>query len=65
MLNITSFQLRVLDSATVINISDYKFRNKLLSSSSANTIAKDNAGNYVAIDANNDGNTIYRSIAHS
>jgi len=41
--------------AQVVNIPDANFKNKLLSSSASNTVAKDLSGNYFKIDANNDG----------
>lgn len=41
--------------AQIINFPDPNFKAKLLSSSPANTVAKDLSGNYFAIDANGDG----------
>jgi hypothetical protein len=41
--------------AQVVNIPDANFKAKLLSSSPANTLAKNLSGNYFAIDANSDG----------
>ncbi|SHE76877.1 DUF7619 domain-containing protein [Chryseobacterium takakiae] len=47
--------LAIVTKAQIINIPDANFKAKLLSSSPANTVAKNLSGNYFAIDANGDG----------
>lgn len=47
--------LVIVAKAQIVNFSDANFKAKLLSSSPANTVAKDLSGNYFAIDANGDG----------
>ncbi len=47
--------LVIVAKAQIINFSDANFKAKLLSSSPANTVAKNLSGNYFAIDANGDG----------
>lgn len=42
-------------SAQIVNIPDVNFKNKVLASNSSNTIAKNLAGMYFAVDANGDG----------
>lgn len=53
--SVASFQLRVLNSDSVINFPDVRFRDKLLSASASNTIALNSSGIAVKIDNNNDG----------
>ncbi|MFY7814741.1 MAG: leucine-rich repeat domain-containing protein, partial [Chryseobacterium taeanense] len=47
--------LAIMANAQIINFPDANFKAKLLSSSPANTVAKNLSGNYFAIDANGDG----------
>ena len=52
---VTSFVLKVLDSALVVFIPDNNFKIKLLSASTGNTIAKDLGGNFTSVDTNSNG----------
>lgn len=51
---ITLFVINQLN-AQIINFPDYNFKSKLVTSTATNSIAKDNVGNFMKVDANSDG----------
>jgi hypothetical protein len=52
-----------LANAQIVNIPDTNFKNRLLSASSSNSIAKNENGDNITIDLNGDGEIInYKSL---